>query len=77
MNWVLLAIVIYFLIKGFRSLFILSEEDKKLYGEGGFYSVKSKEEIEMGCSSNNMEQHNKNRKLVLTDEHGLKYLKRV
>lgn len=72
MNWVLLVIVIYFLVKGFRSLFILSEEDKKLYDDFGFYSVKSKEEIEMGCLSNNMEEHNKNRKIIITDKNGVK-----
>lgn len=77
MNWILLIIIVYFFFAGIKSLFILSDEDKKLYGEGGFYAVKSKEEIEMGCSSNKMEEHNKNRSIILTDENGLKYLKKI
>jgi len=60
MGWVLLIMVLYFIYKTYKDWLTLSKNDIKIYGNGNFSSVKSKEEIEAGCISENYESHNKN-----------------
>jgi len=65
MNWVLLLIVLYYTYKTYVSWFTLSEKETVIYGSG---SVKSKEELDAGCSLENWDEYNKNR--LIRDEHG-------
>ena len=68
MNWILLLIIFYFSYKTYKSWFTLSEKETKIYNTGDFFAVKSKEELEAGCSLENWNEHNENR--LVRDEHG-------
>ena len=68
MNWILLILIIVGFYNTYKSWFTISEKETKTYGTGDFFTVKSKEELEAGCSLENWNEHNKNR--FVRDEYG-------
>lgn len=68
MNWILLMLIIIGFYNTYKSWFTLSKKENNLYGYGNFFSVKSKKELEAGCSLENWEMHNKNR--LVRDKNG-------